>query len=186
MEQLTKFIDFLASYPSWIKYTVLGLLLTVIILLVVFKPAKNGLSAHWKLRVYNFENLGETVSQKHVGERFSGRVLDQLLKKQLDAKKDNERKPPTSIFQFRGGPPEDLLEAYKQLAPFISISGYIEEEEKGEMFTAYVRVTKVDANVEIEPLLNQSYKLSKNESDWDIISDSIGEEIFGLLLEMPH
>jgi hypothetical protein len=59
MEQLTKLIDFLASYPTWLRYTVMGLLILIVVLLVVFRPAKNESTSHWKLRVYDFDNWSE-------------------------------------------------------------------------------------------------------------------------------
>ncbi len=185
MDQLTKLVEFLAAYPAWVKYSLIGLLFSIIVLLVVFRPTKNGISSHWKLRVYHFENLGEAAKQNQTGERFSGRILDDLLRRQLDAKQGTERMPPTDIFQFRGDPPQDLLTAYRQLAPFVCVSGFV-DEGKSKQLTAHVRVSRIDADLHFEPLLARTYELSADESNWDAITQSIGEEIFGSILKMPR
>ena len=185
MEQLTKLIDFLASYPAWVKYVVIGLILAITLLLVFFRPPRPAGLTHWKLRVYYFDNLGEKVKKNHVGERFSGRILDDLVRRQLDAKQGTEQRSFTNIFLLRGGPPEDALEAYRKLAPFVEVSGYIDEEINGG-FNANVRVNRVDVDLSFSPLLDKTYKLSPDESNWEATTQSIGEEVFGLISTMPR
>jgi hypothetical protein len=127
-----------------------------------------------KIRVYHFENYGEEAREKQAGQRFSARILDSLLKTQLDAQKGSEALPPASIFQFRGSPPEDVVRAFKELAPVICVSGFIED---GEDFTADVRVSYIDTDMGITTLINAKYGLSKNSKNWDNVAQFISDEI---------
>jgi hypothetical protein len=186
MEQLSKLVDFLASYPAWVKYLVTGLIFSIVILLIVFKPSKLAGLANWKLKVYDFNTFGEVVSKQRVGERLSGRILDDLLRRQLNAQQSKEQTPLTSMFSTRGPEPiRDALKAYQDLAPFVEVSGYIDENKSGD-FNLHLRVTSIDADLRLMPIFSGTYIVSKDESNWDELSRSIGERIFALLSAMPR
>jgi hypothetical protein len=184
MEQITKLIDFLESYPSWIKYLVVGLIISIVLLLILFKPSKM-VKSQWKLRVYDFQNFGDLTTAQNVGERISGRILDDLIRRQLNAQAV-AGDPPVAVFAHRGaGPTTNLMQTYRELAPFVEIAGYVEEGRNLKDFRLYLRVTRIDSNLEINNLLDKEYTLSKDESDWGAVAHSVGEEILGALSGMP-
>jgi|SRR5215216_2020646 len=185
MEQIAKLIDFLESYPSWVKYLVVGLIITIVLLLIVFKPSKM-VKSQWKLRVYDFQNFGDLTTAQNVGERISGRILDDLIRRQLNAQ-PGAGDPPLGIFAQRGtGPTTNLMQAYRELAPFVEVAGYVEEGRNLKDFRLHLRVTSIDSNLEINNLLNREYTFSKDESDWETVAHSVGEEILGSLSAMPQ
>jgi hypothetical protein len=182
MEQIAKLIDFLDSYASWVKYLVVGLIIAIIVLLIVFRPSK-AVKSQWKLRVYDFQNFGSFTRERNVGERISGRILDDLIRRQLNAQAGGN--PPTGIFGVRGENPPNPMQAYRELAPFVEVVGYVEEGRGTGDFDLYLRITRIDSNLEIKSLLNKTYTLSKDESKWETVAHSVGEEIFELFSTMP-
>jgi len=108
------------------------------------------------LRVYHFENFGKLAKESHAGERISGVVLDQLLKLDADADRAGERLDPVRIWGFRSGPPEDLYQSFRELAPFIMVAGYVEDGAQTGEYTAHIRASFVDKEVRPQPLLSET------------------------------
>jgi hypothetical protein len=185
METIGKLIEFLDSYPPWLKYLVVGLIISIVLLLILFRPSKV-VRSQWKLRVYDFQNFGGLATAQSVGERISGRILDDLIRRQLNAQAVAGESP-LGIVAHRGSRPTiDLMQAYRELAPFVEVAGYVEEGRNSKEFHLYLRVTSIDSHLDINNLLDKKYTLPQDESDWETVAHSVGEEIFQLLSVMPQ
>ncbi len=119
-----------------------------------------------------------------MGERFSSRILDYLLKKQLDAGKGSSNDPLASVFLIisRSGPPEDDVEAAKKLAPAIMIYGYVEDLENGT-FSAQTRVNRINADLSSVALINKSVEFQSGQDQFEEAANSISKEIYFVITE---
>lgn len=153
-EPLTKFVDFVAAYPGWVKYTLVALTVAILLLLIVFRPQLAApVVSKWKVQVYHFENFGTAVNEQHLGERFSGLILDHLLSLDLEARRAEVEPPYFLGFSgIRGLPPTSAGQEYRQLAPCILVAGYVEDAGSAS-FQAHVRATAIDRDLQIHNLM---------------------------------
>jgi hypothetical protein len=186
IEAIMKLLDFLASYPTWVKYTILVLLFGVAVLLITFKPpVKPKLGSNWKIQVYHFENWGRTLDEDKIGQRFSGLILDELLRLDLTANAADEPPPAgliRDIIATRMPTPAKVDEEYKEKAPFISVAGFVEEEGTNE-FVVHVRVSAIDSDLRILTVLVDEIKLSKTRKEMDSVAKSLAERIYQKVME---
>jgi hypothetical protein len=163
-ESMTKLLEVIANYPGWVKYTIVGLISVILLLLIAFRPkAPTVIASEWKVRVYNFDNWGTSVRERHVGERFSGLILDHLLKLDLQAKTAPEPPPdPVGFVGYRGPAPTRIGDEFKDLAPFITVTGYVEDVEESA-FRTHVRVSAIDSHLRIETLMVEVFLVEGDE-----------------------
>jgi hypothetical protein len=173
IEHILKLVDFLASYPNWVKYAVASLLVAILVLLIAFRPA---LGSGLKLRVYHFENWSERAADQHLGERFSGMILDDLLRRNVHAQEATGTPPTTDIFQFRSGPPQDLITEFNAMAPFISVNGFVEDRRVSGAI-AHIRITRVDAGPRIKTLLIEEIKFEDDPEAMRQAARAVSEKI---------
>lgn len=103
-----------------------------------------------KLKVFNFANYSEAAKASHIGERFSGLILDQLVKLDMQSRADFidtllERS--LHIFMYRGGPPAEDIAYLNELAPAVLVQGYVEDAAAQSDFRAHTRVNFIDRRV---------------------------------------
>jgi len=124
------------------------------------KKTKN--ISKWKIRVYHFDNFSFEASQQRLGERFSGLILNNLLNMSLNAKRNmslNAKRDMTQVIPMRSSTPVKIMKEYEELAPYISINGFIEDKDK-DTFIVHVRVSKIYSTQEIETFLTKEYTIT--------------------------
>lgn len=178
MEQLKGFIDFITSYPKWTQYTIITLIAVILLLLIFFRPSKDIYSNFsWQLRVYNFNNYGESAENEKIGERFSEMILQALLQNEINAIKGDREQ--IEIIPGRSGENAFLKREYQYLAPLIMITGSV--IDSGDKFTAYVRVTSINRSASLRLLMASGYKVEKKINKMESVADIATKQIIASL-----
>ena len=110
-----------------------------------------------KLKVFNFSNYSEAAKASHIGERFSGLILDELVKRDMQSRVafiDTLLKRSLDIFMYRNGPPTKDIAYLNELAPAVLVQGYVEDAPGQPDFRAHTRVNFIDRRVTTHELGN--------------------------------
>jgi len=94
------------SYRRWASAT-LGLVFILVVVFLAVKPSRTFVitaftgtatpAMTWRVRVYHFQNYGELARQEHIGEVFSGLILDELLRTHLNVEMVTTPSPRTEV-----------------------------------------------------------------------------------------
>ena len=160
-----------------------------------------------KINVSDFRNVGQYVSNKKIGEKYSGHLLDKLIKIKSDV---NKGIYPTPLMErvlkgelFEDFEPMDqraerersmvmtrkyLSELYA-IAPIIMIYGWVEEKDSKNTFAIHIRITYIShTKYQIEPLSSEERIVSFNNlsNDASLYAKYIVEEIIPLAYKMEN
>ncbi len=123
------------------------------------------------VRVYNFDMHTERADS-HVGGRLPGILLNQLLRLDLEVTHEEDSwKSPIHIWQTRADHDPSELE-HSRLAPYVLVTGYVEDADTPGRFAAAIRVSLVEKDVEARPLLVEEIEF---EDTKESMTEALGD-----------
>ncbi len=147
-----KTFDIIVKHKSYIPKVAHKQLLSFDRVIEIYlKPIANNIESelNWKIKVFNFKNYSQQMEQEHLGERFSGIILNSLLQFNIDAGKIAEE---PVIIPMRSNEPMIDWSEYEKYLPFIAIIGFLSPIDKNNI-KANIRVVSVTSIVKAQPIL---------------------------------
>lgn len=156
---MNKFFEWILSNKEWL-FSGAGLVILISSIAIISRHLnrrrnkKNRIvhrsRENLKIIVFDFNNFGERLKSKNIGEYFSEIVLDRLLSYGAKIEYNDKNKPEVTIVGNRPPAKSVILyhfgEEYRELIPFIYITGYASELNKPTV-DLHVRVGYVDNNL---------------------------------------
>jgi hypothetical protein len=124
------------------------------------------------VRVYNFDMHARHANSR-AGGRLPGILLDQLLRLNLTAIRENDsRKNPVTIWQTRSAPASADIDHIRRLAPFVLVTGYVTDADTHGRFAASIRVSLVEKDTRPQPLLIEHIQFEDTEQS---MTEALGD-----------
>jgi hypothetical protein len=144
----------------------------------------------WTIKVYDFTNIGDSADKNKIGEKFSGQILDNLLKEQFQAQKgkiyDSHFKG-AGIITIRG---DSGTDERKYPTPYITVYGTIQDDFNSGDYLLDLRVAAFSSdqpqkNGPSVPLLINEYHISGDEEHMKDVSKTISDKLILLIKCYP-
>ena len=136
-------------------------------------------SEYWKIKVFEFADYGDRAEQKHLGQRFAAKVLDELSKGQTLAMKGARRERVAVVPQRAAVHDAARLYGHRDLAPAVVVTGYIEDAERAGKYAYNVRVTVV-SNETLAPVSYETGRIVDNPESLSMNAVIVARKITAL------
>jgi len=144
---------------------------------------EEGSLASQVVRVYEFESSDDIAKESNLGPALSQRVIDFLRERDLKAWKGAEEDLPLDLHRDsddgrRGD--SGLIEHYSRLAPFVCVSGRMEQNNDGR-FEVTLTVSRIDVGARSSTLRVLKAKLTESPAEIERVAKQLADETWNTL-----
>ena len=128
-----------------------------------------------RIQIYPFESWGEQARRNGSGPEFCRVILADLRERNLNARKGLEADSPVGLLEL-DKPPVNLIEHYRKIAPFMSITGYVSVLPDGRL-EATTTVSWIDRSARSHTILEDQSTFRESPDALRQAATTVADEI---------